>query len=71
MEPINLKEVIKNKNPKLYKWLPGFAIWILGRIIHLKEINQVLAESGHLKGVDFADAVLKYLNDTDRVDTVQ
>ncbi|MBQ1748162.1 MAG: 1-acyl-sn-glycerol-3-phosphate acyltransferase [Bacteroidales bacterium] len=68
MEPINLKEVIKNKNPKLYKWLPGFAIWILGRIIHLKEINQVLAESGHLKGVDFADAVLKYLNDTARVD---
>ena len=63
MEPIDLKEVIKAKNPRLAKWLPGFAIWILGRIIHIKEINQILAESGHLKGVEFADAVLKYLND--------
>ena len=70
MEPINLKQVIKEKNPKLYKWLPGFAIWILGRIIHIKEINHVLAESGHLKGVDFADAVLKYLNDKAEVNVL-
>ncbi len=63
MEPIDLKQVIKDKNPKLAKWLPGFVIWILGRIIHIKEINKILSESGHLKGVDFADAVLKYLND--------
>jgi len=67
MEPINLKEVIKKKNPKLAKWLPGFVIWILGKIIHLKEINYVLGKYGDLKGVEFAEAVLKYLEDKDVV----
>ena len=50
MEPINLKEVIKKKNPKLYRWLPGFVIWLLGKIVHLKEINTVLGRYGHLVG---------------------
>lgn len=67
MEPINLKEVIKKKNPKLYRWLPGFVIWLLGKIVHLKEINTVLGQYGHLKGVDFADATLNYLNVKNKV----
>lgn len=67
MEPINLKEVIKKKNPKLAKWLPGFAVWILGKILHLKEINRILIQYGNLKGVEFAEAVLKDLNVTDKV----
>ena len=62
MEPINLKEVIRKKNPRLAKKLPGFVIWILGKIIHLKEINKILAKYGDLKGLDFANGCLKYLN---------
>ena len=62
MEPINLKEVIRKKNPKLAKKLPGFVIWILGKIIHLKEINQILEKYGDLKGLDFANGVLEHLN---------
>ena len=68
MGPIDLNQVIKNKSPKLHKKLPKFAIWLLGKLVHIKEINQVLEESGHLKGLDFADAVLKHLNVTNNVD---
>ena len=62
MEPINLKEVIRKKNPKLAKKLPGFAIWILGKIIHIKEINHILLKYGDLKGLQFANGVLEHLN---------
>ena len=68
MEPIDLKKVIRKKNPKLAKKLPGFAYWLLGKIIHLKEINYVLAKWGHLKGLEFADAVINYIGVTNKIE---
>ena len=68
MEPINLKEVIRKKNPKLAKKLPGFLIWLLGKIIHLKEINKILEKYGDLKGLDFANGCLEYLNVKNKVE---
>lgn len=67
MEPINLEEVVKKKNPKLAKKLPKFVIRLMARIVHLKEINHVLENYGHLKGVEFAEATLKYMNVTREV----
>jgi len=70
MEPINLKEVIRKKNPKLAKKLPGFVIWLLGKIIHLKEINQILEKYGDKKGLDFANGVLEHLNVKNEVNII-
>lgn len=59
---IDVAGVLKDKNPQLYKRLPGFMIRYLERIVHQREINDFLAQNGHLKNYDFCDAVLQELN---------
>lgn len=59
---INVKDLIRSKNAKLLKWLPRFVIRYLERIIHQKDINEFLANNKDAEGVDFCEAVMKYLN---------
>jgi putative hemolysin len=60
--PIDIREVVKGKNPKLAGKIPWFVYNWLSRILHLKELNEFLAVYGHLSGVPFIDAAFKYLN---------
>ncbi len=55
---IDIDQVLDSKNPKLRKWLPGFVLRYIKRIVHQKDINQVMANIGHLKGMDFLEALL-------------
>lgn len=59
---IDIKRLIKSKNPKLLKWLPGFVINYLKRILHQDEINAFLRENKNKKNKDFSDEVMKYFN---------
>ena len=59
---IDIKRLIKSKNPKLLKWLPGFVISYLKRILHQEEINSFLKENKHKKNQEFCDEVMKYFN---------
>ena len=59
---IDIKRLIKSKNPKLLKWLPGFAISYLKRILHQDEINAFLIENKNKRNKDFSDEVMKYFN---------
>ena len=61
---IDINEVIKKKNPGLAKWLPSFVINYIKRIVHQTDINEVMANVGHLRGLEFVNAVLKELNTT-------
>lgn len=65
MQPNNLvidvEKVIAGKSPKLLKALPRFIIRYIKRIIHQNEINEFLALQGHRRGVDFAAAVLNFM----------
>ncbi len=55
---IVLREVIRKKNPGLLRWMPGFVLRYLERIVHEKDINEVMDHIGHLHGLDFVDALL-------------
>jgi putative hemolysin len=55
---IDIEQVLKNKNATLHRWLPGFAISYIKRIVHEKEINSVMAKIGHLQGIDFVNALI-------------
>lgn len=55
---IDIEQVLKNKNAKLHKWLPGFVISYIKRIVHEKDINEVMANIGHLQGLDFVHALI-------------
>jgi putative hemolysin len=52
---INVKEVIRKKNPNLVRAMPGFLLRIIKNIIHEDDINYVLHKNGHLYGVEFVD----------------
>jgi 1-acyl-sn-glycerol-3-phosphate acyltransferase len=56
---IDIEEVIKSKNPGLLKWMPGFAIRYIKRIIHQDHINDFLARHGEKKSFDFIDECIK------------
>lgn len=64
---VDVAEVLHSKNERLAKIIPNFLIDLLKRIIHQKEINEMLAESGHLSGVEFIGKALKKLNITYKV----
>jgi putative hemolysin len=56
---IEIDKVIRNKNPRLYKVLPGFIINYLKRIIHQDEINEFIRRRGQLFGLEFADSIIE------------
>lgn len=65
---IDIDKVIADKNAQ---WLPFFVKRYLKRIVHEKEINQVMAKIGHLEGLEFIDAALDYLNTTVEVKDIE
>lgn len=56
---IDLENIIKSKNPDLLKVIPKFLINWVKKLIHQEEINELLSESGHLEGTQFATASLE------------
>ena len=61
MNQVDVDRVLKDKNPKLSKMLPGFVFSYLKKIIHQDELNEVLNQYGHLKGLEFIKASLNYM----------
>ena len=62
IKPINIREVFLNKNPKLAKKLPGFIYRYINRIMHIDEINEILAKHGNEQGIEFASSMVKHFN---------
>lgn len=62
IKPIYIEQLFRSKSPKLAKMIPGFLYSYLKRMIHQDEINDFIMQYGDQKGIDFADAVLNYLN---------
>lgn len=61
-QPIDIREVVSSKNPKVAKRTPKFIYNWLTRILHLDEVNSFLEKSGHKDGLDFANEIINYLN---------
>ncbi len=61
-QPIDVVSIVSAKNPKLANRIPDFVYRYLSRILHLKEINEFLSKSGHLRGVEFIDAGIHFIN---------
>lgn len=59
---INVREVFKNKSPRVARLIPGFIFRVIERIIHQDEMNQFLDVHGHKVNLDFIDAVIHDFN---------
>ena len=55
---IDIDEVIKSKNPKLLKVLPGFILSYIKRIVHEDHINDFIKRHGHKTSFEFVDAII-------------
>ncbi|MFH2096289.1 MAG: 1-acyl-sn-glycerol-3-phosphate acyltransferase [Bacteroidota bacterium] len=55
---IDIEEVIRSRNPKLLKRIPGFIVRYIKRILHQDEMNETLRVHKDKYGLDFVDAVL-------------
>lgn len=58
---IQVREVIRRKNPGLAKWIPSPVINYLERTIHEDDINDIMYRFRDLKGLDFVDALINDL----------
>ncbi len=65
---IDIKEVIRNKNPKLLKVLPGFLIAYIKRIIHQDEVNRIIYDYRESYGLDFVRCILEDMKVTYTLD---
>lgn len=61
---IDVREVLRSKNPSLEKLIPGFMIRYLKRIVHQDELNDFLEKHGHLKDAAFIQAGLDHFGIT-------
>lgn len=59
---INIRDVVRSKSPRLARFLPGFVINYLRKIIHEDEMNIFLYENRDKYGLDFVDAVIRFFN---------
>jgi putative hemolysin len=53
IEEINVRRIFHDKNPTMAKVLPGFVYRYIEKIIHQKELNEILPQISHLYGLDF------------------
>lgn len=58
MQQINLKEIFRSRGVKI----PGFVTSMLARLIHQRELNEILRHGDGCRGTAFADSVYDYLD---------
>ena len=61
-KPINIREIFKEKNPVLAKFLPGFVYSYINRILHVDFLNDFLKRNGHLRGILFVERSIYEFN---------
>ncbi len=59
---IDIRKVIKNKNPKLNKHLPGFMINYIKKIIRQEELNDFISQNNQYSGIEFLRKSFEYFN---------
>ncbi len=55
---VDLRKIIQSKNPKLSKWIPDFVLFLLKKLLHLKEVNGSIFRHKEKFGVAFAKAII-------------
>ncbi len=61
---VDIDKVLQSKMGSKAKWVPGFLVSWLKRIIHQDEMNEYLWESRHLSGTEWLEDTVRYLQAT-------
>lgn len=64
METIDIGRLLRNKNPRLARWVPRFVVRWMERLVRLEKINYVLSTYGALPPMAFIRSTLEYIGVT-------
>lgn len=67
VQKIDLDKIFKEKNPTLYRLLPGFILSYLKRVIHQDEVNNFLERNEHNYDFDFIKATIEEFGIAEKV----
>ena len=56
---IDIEKVIRDKNPRLLKIIPGFLVRYLKRIVHQEFVNDAIYRNRDKVGLDFVEVILR------------
>lgn len=56
---VDVEKAIKDKNPKLLKWMPGVLMRHIKKTLHEDEINEIIFRNSDKEGKDFVDASIE------------
>ena len=59
---IDVAEMIRSKSPKTAKKLPRFAIRWIRKLVHEREVNEILAKANGATGIDFVNIGVESLD---------
>ena len=59
---VEVRKLIADKNPALLKWLPGFIIKWVERVIHQERVNEFMWEHRDSNAFEFCESAVKELN---------
>ncbi|WP_420316917.1 1-acyl-sn-glycerol-3-phosphate acyltransferase [Ekhidna sp.] len=59
---VEVRKLIADKNPTLLKWLPGFVIRWIEKIIHQDDLNKFMAANKDADAFEFSEATMKLLH---------
>lgn len=62
IKPIDIRAVFAEKSPKLARFIPGFIYNYITRIMHINDVNEILAKYGDQKGIDFVHKVVEHFD---------
>lgn len=52
---VDVAEIIRAKSPKLAKKMPRFVVSLLRRLVHEKDVNEILTKANGATGIDFVN----------------
>lgn len=58
---VDVAEIIRAKSPKLAKKIPRFVINLLRKLVHEKDVNEILAKANGATGIDFVNVGVECL----------
>ena len=61
---IDVKEILKAKAGKKARYVPGFVVSYLKKIVHQDEVNEFLMTNKDKRGIDFVNAFMENFNNT-------
>lgn len=61
---VDVEKIMRSKNPRLLKWMPGFLLRYVKRILHEDDVNEFMAAHGDLRDFDFIRKVMDEFHTT-------